>query len=127
MEQLRLSLLLTVTLFLFPAALKTIAAETGSFIGIRNFENNDQTAPAALTTGGHPLSYRWKQRILKMSDGAAILPSFHFPANFARQNALFFKKCESPYALVPAAIVKERKDIVFVIVTLRTAQFYIAR
>ncbi len=91
MERLQLSYLLTATIFLFPEAtsLKITAAETGnlerptnSFIFIGNFGNNNQAAAAAFTTGVHPLGYRLNQVILKMSDGAAVLPFFRFPANF---------------------------------------------
>ena len=88
MKRLRLSFLLTVTIFLFPEATswKLTAAETGNleqptnnFIFIGNLGNNNQTAAAAFTTGVHPLGYRLNQVILKMSDGTAVLPFSVFP------------------------------------------------
>lgn len=91
MERWRLSLLLTAAMFLFAEAtlLKITAAQTGNlerptnnFIFIGNLGNNNRTAAAALTTGGHPLGYRLNQVILKMGLGTAVLPSFRFLANF---------------------------------------------
>ena len=106
MKRLRLSFLLTATMFLFAAAtvLKITAAETdnlerptSNFIHIGNFGNHNQTAAAAFTTGDHPLGYRLNQVILKMGAGTAVLPSFRFPVNF--HVALFHSAPFGPGAL----------------------------